>query len=302
MAMIVDYVIPFVDCSDRNWIVEYRKNVHNKCDWSNNARRFRDWGILRYQLRSVSKYLPWINNIYILLSISETQIPTWLNTANSKIHIIYDWEFIPLEHLPVFNSNAIDLFIPNIKGLSEHYLYACDDYIITRSLKISDFFYDNGIFLKLENHTFNPSVYSETIINSNNLINGNAQIIHTKHGYIMPYCDHAIIPHIKSKNVEILHRYNKEINYSVSTFRESKNLTWLIYPLSLRKDGFLKKGNIKTRYCELRSEEDIQNLSFKDCDMIVLNDEYHDNYYYGRSLLGIKLEEVFPYNCEYEYF
>jgi len=166
MAMIVDYVIPFVDCSDRNWIVEYRKNVHNKCDWSNNARRFRDWGILRYQLRSVSKYLPWINNIYILLSISETQIPTWLNTANSKIHIIYDWEFIPLEHLPVFNSNAIDLFIPNIKGLSEHYLYACDDYIITRSLKISDFFYDNGIFLKLENHTFNPSVYSETIINS----------------------------------------------------------------------------------------------------------------------------------------
>lgn len=41
--MPIDYVIPFVNCSEVNWSLEYRKYVPATIDWSNNATRFRDW-------------------------------------------------------------------------------------------------------------------------------------------------------------------------------------------------------------------------------------------------------------------
>ena len=47
---------------------------------------------------------------------------------------------MPREYLPVFNSNVIDLYIPRIEGLSERYLYACDDYIVMREQKPEDYF------------------------------------------------------------------------------------------------------------------------------------------------------------------
>ena len=53
--MPIDYVIPFVDSSDREWVSEYRKYIPADCTWSSNATRFRDWDLLRYQLRSISR-------------------------------------------------------------------------------------------------------------------------------------------------------------------------------------------------------------------------------------------------------
>ena len=134
----VDYVIPFVDSSDREWVGEYRKYIPADCTWSSNATRFRDWDLLRYQLRSISRHLPWIHRIYIVLSVSEGQVPRWLNLNNDRVRVVWDWEFIPREYLPTFKSNVIDLFIPRIEGLSEHYLYACDDYLILRDLQAGD--------------------------------------------------------------------------------------------------------------------------------------------------------------------
>lgn len=54
----IDYVIPFVDCSDEKWLCEYKKYVKDENDWSSNATRFRDWETLRYQLRSIERYMP----------------------------------------------------------------------------------------------------------------------------------------------------------------------------------------------------------------------------------------------------
>ena len=55
--MKIDYVIPFVDSSERGWVSEYRKYAPSDCSWNSNATRFRDWGILRYQLRSIMYYV-----------------------------------------------------------------------------------------------------------------------------------------------------------------------------------------------------------------------------------------------------
>lgn len=295
----IDYVIPFVDCSDENWLVEYKKYVSGPSGWSNNATRFRDWETLRFQLRSIERYMPWIRNIYIVMSISESQIPKWLNTENERIHIVWDWEIVPREYLPVFNSNVIDLYIPRIEGLSERYLYACDDYIVMRDLKPEDFFTKDGIKLQVGLCPFGSDTYAQTIYSSNQLIC--PQYISKKgEYYLMPYCNHAIVPHLKFENRITLIKYREDIEKSLSRFREEKNLTWLIYPLCLIKKRLLQKGEIKTNFNPLTDENSIRNLNFKDCDVIVLNDEYRDDFNIGKSLLMSRLEEVLPEKSEFE--
>ena len=218
--MPIDYVIPFVDCSDRSWLLEYKKYVSGTSDWSNNSTRFRDWDTLRYQLRSIERYLPWIRNIYIVMSISETQIPKWLNTQHERVHIVWDWEIVPHEYLPVFNSNVIDLYIPRIEGLSEHYLYACDDYIVMRELKPEDFFSENGVRLKVGRYKFRDWTYTRTILNSCQLIC--PQYITKADGcYLLPYSDHAIVPHLRMENQKVMKKYQCHISdagYDVSDF------------------------------------------------------------------------------------
>ena len=79
---------------------------------------------LRYSLRSLEKYAPWLNNIYI---VTDNQIPEWLDTDNPKIKLINHSQILPPEVLPTFNASAIETAICNIPGLSEHFLFANDD-------------------------------------------------------------------------------------------------------------------------------------------------------------------------------
>lgn len=233
------------------------------------------------------------------MSISETQIPQWLNTQHERIHIVWDWEIVPREYLPVFNSNVIDLYIPRIEGLSERYLYACDDYIVMRNLKPEDFFTENEIMLVMRQYQFPDCNYARTIMNSGQLIC--PQYTYKKDGhYYAPYCNHAIVPHMKSENLMVLKKYQKEIEASLSRFREDKNLTWLIYSLNLMMKGLMQRGNLITSYNALVDENSISNLDLHNCDVIVLNDEYRGDFNCGKPLLMNRLEEVLSSKSEFE--
>ena len=48
-------------------------------------KRYRDWGTLRYALRSVEKNADWLRHVYI---VTNGQIPSWLNTGYHKVSII----------------------------------------------------------------------------------------------------------------------------------------------------------------------------------------------------------------------
>lgn len=60
------------------------------------------------------------------------------------------------------------------------------------------------------------------------------------------------------------------------------------------------KGSIKTKLTALFDESNIRNLNFKDCDVIVLNDEYQDDFNVGKPLLISHLEEVLPGKSKFE--
>ncbi|KAI9989923.1 hypothetical protein PInf_020218 [Phytophthora infestans] len=86
-------------------------------DDSNSDNRFRDNEELRYSLRSLEKYAPWVRHIYV---VTDGQIPSWLDIESPKISIVKHRDiFANKSHLPVFSSPAIEWNLDNIPGLSD---------------------------------------------------------------------------------------------------------------------------------------------------------------------------------------
>jgi hypothetical protein len=104
--------------------------------------RFRDNSDLRYSLRSVESFAPWVSVIHI---VTAGQIPTWLNVSHERIHPVDHREIFPDEScLPTFNSCAIEINLHRIPGLSRRFLYLNDDLYLGRETWRSDFILPDG--------------------------------------------------------------------------------------------------------------------------------------------------------------
>ncbi|EDO40260.1 predicted protein [Nematostella vectensis] len=102
------------------------------------ANRFADNQELKYSLRSVEKYTPWVRNIYI---VTNGQIPSWLDLDNPRVKIITHEEiFMNKSHLPTFSSPAIESNIFRIPGLSKKFIYMNDDVMFGDAVWPDDFY------------------------------------------------------------------------------------------------------------------------------------------------------------------
>ena len=140
----IDLVYLWVDGSDEKWAEKkayWQKELGADNPYAVHPARWRDREELKHSLRSVEKYLPWVNKIYI---VTDNQVPVWLNTDHPKIKIIDHKEILPPDALPVFNSMAIETGIANIEGLSEHFIYANDDVFVDKPLPRDFFFTKDG--------------------------------------------------------------------------------------------------------------------------------------------------------------
>ena len=108
--MEIDLVYLWVNGSDPVW-QEKRNNFIGKTEETSSTTcegRYADNDELKYSLRSVDMYAPWIRKIFI---ITDNQIPKWLDTSNPKIKIVDHKEIMPSPSLPCFNSSVIEHFI-----------------------------------------------------------------------------------------------------------------------------------------------------------------------------------------------
>ena len=121
----IDFIITWVDGNDDNWQKE--KSKYNPNGGENCKSRYRDWEQLKYWFRAVEKYAPWVNKIHF---VTWGHLPEWLNTDHPKLNIVNHKDFIPEEYLPVFNSVAIEIHMHRIKGLSDKFVYFCDDFYL----------------------------------------------------------------------------------------------------------------------------------------------------------------------------
>ena len=139
--MDIDIVYMWVDGSDPVWLAKknaFEQGVASTAGEALDEARFVDNDELKYSLRSIERYAPWIRHIYI---VTDGQVPAWIDLTNPRISIIDHTEIIPREALPTFSSPAIEWCVDNIPGLSEHFLLANDDTFIGREVS-PDFFFN----------------------------------------------------------------------------------------------------------------------------------------------------------------
>ncbi|XP_041367858.1 N-acetylglucosamine-1-phosphotransferase subunits alpha/beta-like isoform X2 [Gigantopelta aegis] len=100
--------------------------------------RFEDNEELRYSLRSIEKFAPWVRHIYI---VTNGQIPYWLDLENPRVSIVTHQEiFSNTSHLPTFSSPAIEAHLHKIAGLSDKFIYLNDDVMFGKEVWPDDFF------------------------------------------------------------------------------------------------------------------------------------------------------------------
>lgn len=138
----IDAVWTWVDGSDPQWRAQRNEHSPNELTSSdgNSALRFESRDELKFSLRSVHMYAPWIRKIYI---VTAGQKPSWL-IESDRVAIVDHREIIDPKDLPTFNSHVIENNLHHIEGLSEQFLYFNDDVFLGRRTKASDFFTSSG--------------------------------------------------------------------------------------------------------------------------------------------------------------
>ncbi|WP_238335822.1 stealth family protein [Serinicoccus kebangsaanensis] len=108
-----------------------------------NASRFASHDELRYSLRSLHMYAPFVRHVYL---VTDDQCPEWLDRDAPGITVVDHRDiFTDRSALPTFNSHAIESQLHHIDGLSDRYLYLNDDVFLARPMRAEDFFHANGI-------------------------------------------------------------------------------------------------------------------------------------------------------------
>ncbi len=137
----IDAVYTWVDGSDPGFRDSFRSYASAQ-PGAPSLSRFRNNDELRHSLRSVFRFAPWIRRIHIL---TNGQAPSWLDPSHPTIHLVTHTEVFPdRECLPTFNSNAIEMCLHRIPGLSRRFIYFNDDVFLGRKVQPSDFFLDGG--------------------------------------------------------------------------------------------------------------------------------------------------------------
>ena len=253
----IDIVIKYIDLTDKNLnregIIQIKKDEDNE--------------ELKYSVRSILKYVPWVRKIFIIMPNEKVRFFKPIEEINDKFVYVKDKDLIGFDsaNSAVFQFN---LFRLKQYGLSENFIYMDDDYFFGKELKKSDFFYYDEETKKvlpfIITHDYKEMDYNETINYYNKLFDMRKQLdSHTFWGWklsilaseklllenfnihpmITTYFTHVAIP-VNIHDVEecydlILRRYKyiEETLYSIQRhilILQSEHL-FVLYGLNVKK-------------------------------------------------------------------
>lgn len=145
----IDSVFTWVNSEDVNWQEMYRQYKPDFNSDATSTSRFLSRDELKYALRSWEKYGNFIRKVFI---VSNCAPPSWLDLNNERVEWVQHEQIMPESVLPTFSSHAIETSLFRIPGLSNHFIYSNDDFLLVKPITAYNFYYSNGIAkLRLEN-------------------------------------------------------------------------------------------------------------------------------------------------------
>lgn len=309
--MDIDFVYLWVDGSDpvwqakRNaWIGKAEKKSAVNCEG-----RYANNDELKYSLRSLEMYAPWIRKIFI---VTDNQIPNWLDTSHPRIKIIDHKEIMPAQSLPCFNSRLIEHFLCQIPELAEHFLYGNDDMYINKPVSPDTFFASDGLPIIRFNRRpfrkfslwFKEKVLCKKLSNYVMAIKNTAELVERKYGiYFGGKTHHNIDSYLKSNCLRVREVFKEEIGATLQNrVRKADDVQRNIYsyvPLA-EKRGHLHYVTQKTSFrLHIQNERHYGKLERFNPIFFCMNDsEYAEDT--DRRMASEFLDRRFPEKSQFE--
>ena len=237
----MDIVIAYVDGQDPVWQNDYETYMKTPVL----AKRFRDWGTLPYLFRGIQYQMPFIENVFLVVS-HESQVPAWVDRDNVKVVLHKD--YIPQEYLPTFNSTTISLFLHRIPGLGEQYLYFNDDIFPVGECRPEDYFRDGKVSIGISTHLFVTGMYKHHVKRSNQLARKSLGKCQTPF-FIRP--QHSCIPMLRDECEKVFQLQKAEILNSISRVRSNDNLNMSLYMSYMYYQGKVINKRISCKHVSM---------------------------------------------------
>ena len=180
---------------------------------------------LKYALRSVHAFAPWVRRIFIA---TDAPVPEWL-APHPKVTIVRaEDHFTDVSALPVYNSHAVETQLHHIRGLAEHFLYSNDDMFFGRPLSPSVFFSPGGVTKFIEAQTrIGLGVNNPERSGFENAARVNRRLLWEKFGKIITrHLEHTAAPLRKSVLTELEREFPQDFaRTQASRFRASTDIS-----------------------------------------------------------------------------
>jgi hypothetical protein len=140
----IDMVFSWVDGSSDEFVRERAKRMQSYVvgEGDDSEARYRQIDELKYALRSVYMFAPWVRRIFIA---TDSPAPAWLAKHPDVTLVRSEEMFADTSVLPTHNSHAVESQLHRIPGIAEHFLYSNDDMFFGRPVSPSLFFSPGGI-------------------------------------------------------------------------------------------------------------------------------------------------------------
>ncbi len=325
--MDIDFVITWVNSSDLNWLMRYNRYATTPA----NPVRFRDSGLLRYMFRMIEKNAPWVHRIFF---VTDHQQPSWLNPNANKLQLVNHEDFLPEDALPVFNSNAIEVGMHRIQGLSDCFVSFNDDIFLPNPVSPQDFYsidnlpLDIGIFHPIAPDVrFNVIPFNDMVALNRHFTKGQILAGNRSKFFSPLYGKKALLslgvsawPHVlgfENHHGMIAYRkqtfkdvWDAECDWLTKTqharFRTSDDLSvWLMRYWQLASGTFEPRDPREIVYCtyEDSSEELIRSSRNSRAKCICINDVpgvSSEDFYKKNQILASDFERRFPEKSSFE--
>lgn len=235
----MDVVITYVDGNDPVWKKDYEATTNVPVM----DKRFRDWGTLKYLLRGIQTKMPFIRNVYLVVS-HPSQVPQWANQEQLKIVLHKD--IIPAEFLPTFNCNPIEMHLHRIPGLDEEFIYFNDDMFPVGDCRPEDFFRNGKPVIGYYRHLLASGMYKKICRNSDRLAR---KALGMKSSCFFTRPQHICSPMLKSQCDELYAKVEDEIRKTSATrTRTEENLNQYLFLDYMNYKGMVIHEKISNKH------------------------------------------------------
>ncbi|HTQ18821.1 stealth family protein [Mycobacterium sp.] len=223
----IDLVFSWVDGSDPEFRARRAAQMSQVVvgEGDDAEARIRQIDELKFALRSVNMFAPWIRRIFIA---TDSAPPSWLADHPMITIVPAEDHFSDPSALPTYNSHAVESQLHNIPGLSEHFLYSNDDMFFGRPLKASMFFSPGGVTRFIEAKTrIGLGANDPTRSGFENAARVNRQLLFERFGQVITrHLEHTAVPLRKSVLIEMEREFPEEFaRTQASAFRSGTDIS-----------------------------------------------------------------------------